>query len=393
MHDVLLYGLRGGLGETYEIAVPPNGAKKTGLSKAEYEAYKKAVAEYNAAYSDYMNPSKNASKPNWSSIEAKYLSQVSANDKNYSYTAPDGTKYTSIDKATYDKYVAAGKLYNDAYAIAYKYNFAIPKWADFAAGRGESILADYRAKAAGKSQQNGTVAVQNTTVTYSVLLPVSGNKYFTTTDKAEYEKMQSYISLYNECSKIASQYGFSQPTWAQFEAGQGSNILNQYNTLRANKIAADEAEAQRIKEEANAKAKAEAERVAAEAAERAAAAEKAAAERAEAAAKAKADQAAADKAKADKAKAEEAQRQAQQKKAAANAEAEAAKQNLPAVIQEGDAAAEVAVDSGAGSQQYNTTTTAVTGSKMPWWGWVLAAAGVGTVVYFVFGGKKKGKRK
>lgn len=192
----------------------------------------------------------------------------------YTLNTPGG-KMTFDDAAEYEKYKQIVAQWDTAYGIAYTYNLHQPNWQDFVDGNGQLVIDAYRAAAAGSPQQNTSVMYNPTTgqIQYSVLLPVDGNKYFKTTSKEEYELYNRYVALFNECYAIATKYSFEKPTWAQFEAGQGENVLAQYKTLEANKLTADAAEAARIAEAATARALAEAEAAATAAEQRAAAAE------------------------------------------------------------------------------------------------------------------------
>jgi len=278
----------------------------------------------------------------------------------YTVSTPDGTR-TLSSKADYDKMNEYIAQYNDAYGIAYRYNITPPKWSDFEAGKGQAILDTLRSSMAGRAQNNSIYNNSSTGVTeYSVLLPVSGNKYFRTTNKAEYEKYTKYVSLYNDCYAIAVKYGFAKPSWAQFENGQGENVLKQYKTLEANKITSDKEEAQRIADAAAAKAKADAERAAGTAAQKAA------------------------------------KNEIEQAKKHGDYEAQiAAQKDLVKAETETAAAMNTANASQTELNHMLPQTYAAPASEteggIPWWGWALGAAVGGVILFKTFGGKKKRK--
>ena len=344
-------------------------------------------------------------------------------------TGPDGKSYhleTAAEKEEWDKY---SKIFNELYGTAYRYNLSAPKWQDVykaSDAKINQLRQQYIEASTGKSEKNNTVIDANNTVTYSVLIPDGGNDYLRTTDEAQYNAWTQAVSLYRSALAIANKYGFSKPVWAQFEAGNGEAVVMQYQTLEANKIAADEAEAARIKAAAEAQAKAAAEAAAAEAAARAKASQEAAAKLAaeKAAAEAKAAQeeayrqealrkeqeakAAAEKLAAEKA---EAKRLADEKAAAEKAEAEKreaerkkqeATEELAAAKTEKEK--QEAQDKLAIADQQITTSTASaetltdtgedteTSSGLPWWGWAgigFAAIGVGWLLLSDDDDKKK----
>ena len=299
MRNVLLYGLCGGLGEVYTLNTP--GGKKTFTNEAEYKRLKQAVNDYDTAY-----------------------------------------------------------------GIAYAYNLTPPpNWADFEAGNGAAVIDSYRAAAAGKGQKTSGAILNATTgqATYSILLPVDGTKYYKTTSKEDFERYTRYISLFNECYAIAVKYGFEKPVWAQFEAGQGEKVLQQYKQLEANKLTADKEEAARIAAAATERAKAEADAAAALAEQKAAAAD---VQLAKQTGDAQATQTA------QAALAKTVQKAAQAQQAAQVAQAADVTYEAPAA-------------------QGNTQTTTKKGG-IPWWGWALGVVVGGVVLYKAFGGKKKGKK-
>lgn len=281
----------------------------------------------------------------------------------FTISTPGGKK-TFTDEADYNRFKQYVNQYDTAYGIAYSYNLTQPNWADFEAGNGEAVIDAYRAAAAGKTQVNTApfVNASTNTITYSVLLPVDGNKTFKTTDKEEYEAYTRYVSLFNECFSIAQKYGFEKPVWAQFEAGQGENILQQYKTLEANKLTADREEAARIAQAAAERAKAEADAAAALAAQKAAAAEVTAA--------------------------------TQAGDAKAQQDAQAA---LAETMQKVQEAAEVFQQAAAEDVTYTppaTTPPPTTKGGGNWWKWLLGIAAGGGILYLATrGGKSKGKKR
>lgn len=299
MRNVLLYGLCGGLGEVYTLNTP--AGKKTFTDEAEYQRLKQAVADYDTAY-----------------------------------------------------------------GIAYAYNLTPPpNWADFEAGNGAAVIDTYRAAAAGNVQKTSGAMLNTNTgqATYSILLPVDGTKYYRTTSKEDFERYTRYISLYNECYAIAVKYGFEKPMWAQFEAGQGEKVLQQYKQLEANKLTADKEEAARIAAAATERAKAEADAAAALAEQKAAAADVQLAKQT------------------GDAQAQQTAQAALAKTVQKAAEAQQAAQ----VAQAADVTYEAPAATG-------NNQTAKKGG-IPWWGWALGVVVGGVVLYKVFGGKKKGKKK
>lgn len=278
----------------------------------------------------------------------------------YTLNTPGGKK-TFTDEAEYNKYKGYVQQYDTAYGLAYTYNVSPPNWADFEAGNGEAVIDSYRAKAAGKAQVNTGTGVTANGATYSVLLPTGS--YYRTTNKDDYEKYSRYVALYNECYALAVKYNFQRPVWAQFEAGQGENVLQQYKTLEANKLTADKEEAARIAAAAAERAKAEADAIAAQAAQKAATLE------------VKAAQSAGDA-----------------------AAAQIAQQDLVLALQklaETQQAAQVAqaADVTYEAPATNSTTQTTKKGGIPWWGWALGIVGGGLLIYKAFGGKKKGKKK
>ena len=279
----------------------------------------------------------------------------------YTLDTPGGKK-TFTDEAEYNKYEGYIQQYNTAYRLAYTYNVSAPKWADFEAGNGEAVIDSYRAKAAGRAQVNTGTSVTANGASYSILLPT--DSYYRTTNKDDYEKYSRYVALYNECYALAVKYDFQRPVWAQFEAGQGENVLQQYKTLEANKLTADKKEAARIAAAAVERAKAEADAIAAQAAQKAASMELKVAQRT------------------GDAQAE----QTLQVALAKIAEKAAAAQQAAQVAQ----AADVTYEAPAAQTGNNQTATKKGG--IPWWGWALGVVVGGVVLYKVFGGKKKGKK-
>ena len=269
----------------------------------------------------------------------------------------DEAEYKRLKQVVYD--------YDTAYGIAYAYNLTPPpNWADFEAGNGAAVIDTYRAAAAGKAQKNSGAIINTQTgqATYSILLPVDGTKYYKTTSKEDFERYTRYISLFNECYAIAVKYGFEKPVWAQFEAGQGEKVLQNYKQLEANKLTADKEEAARIAAAATERAKAEADAAAALAEQKAAAADVSLAK-------------------------QTGDAQAQQ----------TAQQALAVTVQkaaEAQQAAQVAQSADITYEQPATTGNNQTAKKggIPWWGWALGVVVGGVVFYKVFGGKKKGKK-
>lgn len=282
----------------------------------------------------------------------------------YSVVTPVGKK-TFTDKAEYEKYKEYANDYDTAYGIAYTYNLNPPNWADFEAGNGKAVIDAYRAATAGSVQKNTSTGINQTTgePMYSILLPVDGNKYFKTTDKAEYEKYTQYVALFNDCYAIATKYGFSKPVWAQFEAGQGENVLQQYKTLEANKLTSDKEEAARIAAAAAERSKAEAEAAAALAANKAAKLELQAANNSGDAQAAKTAQAAIDETAQ---KLQEKAQEVQQK-----------------------AAQDVTYTPAASPAE----APASSGSKIPWWAWLAGGAALLGGAWYFTQGKKKGKKR
>lgn len=279
----------------------------------------------------------------------------------YTLNTPGGKK-TFTDEAEYNKYKGYVQQYDTAYGLAYTYNVSPPNWADFEAGNGEAVIDSYRAKAAGKAQVNTSTGVTANGANYSVLLP-TGN-YYRTTNKDDYEKYSRYVALYNECYALAVKYDFQRPVWAQFEAGQGENVLQQYKTLEANKLTADKKEAAKIAAAAAERATAEADAIAAQAAQKAAAVELKVAQNT------------------GDTQAEQTAQAALAKTVQKAAEAYQAAQ----VAQAADVTYEAPAQTG-------NTQTATKKGGIPWWGWALGIVGGGLLIYKVFGGKKKGKKK
>ena len=94
--------------------------------------------------------------------------------------------------------------------------------------------------ASGSQQQSATVTQDsnNGKTTYTLALP--NGETLITEDPAEADRYKNYVNTYYECNALAQQYGLTPPEWAQFEAGQGSEVLAQYKTLAANKTNAQQ---------------------------------------------------------------------------------------------------------------------------------------------------------
>lgn len=283
--------------------------------------------------------------------------------KLYKVDTPGGMAMVPLEKAK--ELQELTRLYNEAYKIAYVYSLNVPDWEIFNQGieQAEAELERYRVKMATIGQSHDVqIDSSKGTVNYSILLP-DGN-FYKTTDKAAYEQYGRYVSLYNECYLLAVKYGFAKPVWAQFQAGQGENILKQYKTLEANKLTADKEEAARIAAAATERAKAEADARAAENAQSAASAEVILA-------KQTGDTQATQTAQAALAKTVQKAAEAQQ---------------AAQVAQAADVTYEAPATTG-------NTQTATKKGGIPWWGWALGIVGGGLLIYKVFGGKKKGKKK
>lgn len=125
----------------------PDGKEHTGLSKTQYDEYKRAETEYSRQYALYMQGKQ--SLPDWTQIVNNGRYKV------YAVSTPDGkTDYYDITSAS--SLNSLIKVYNKDYALAYSNNVTPPDWSKYYVGQASSERTRIENEIAAKNAKSST---------------------------------------------------------------------------------------------------------------------------------------------------------------------------------------------------------------------------------------------